>query len=156
MTSSFANVVGTPRDQLPDISKTNYLQTDADMTEATNNEIEKAKKDAEEFYNQMIRIRQLQQQNFDDNLQGLVNFSKSAATFVEAREAGREARERNEKRKDDLALHRKKFIDAEGKFKLRDAAFSVQLREDSKVNPDQFGKSASNLLKIRNADSVSD
>ena len=59
MTSSFANVVGTPRDQLPDISKTNYLQTDADMTEATNNEIEKAKKDAEEFYNQMIRIRQL-------------------------------------------------------------------------------------------------
>ena len=156
MTSSFANVVGTPRDQLPDISKTNYLQTDADMTEATNNEIKKKQKDAEEFYNQMIRIRQLQQQNFDDNLQGLVNFSKSAAQFVEAREAGKEARERNEKRKDDLAQHRKNFIDAEGKFKLRDAAFSVQLREDSKVNPDQFGKSASNLLKIRNADSVSD
>jgi len=156
MTSSFANVVGTPRDQLPDISKTNYLQTDADMTEATNNEIEKAKKDAEEFYNQMIRIRELQQQNFDNNLQGLVNFSKSAAQFVEAREAGREARERNLKRKDDIAQHRKKFIDAEGKFKLRDAAFSVQLREDSKVNPNQFGKSAANLLKVRNADSVSD
>jgi len=156
MTSSFANVVGTPRDQLPDISKTNYLQTDADMTEATNNEIDKAKKDAEEFYNQMIRIRELQQKNFDDNLEGLVNFSKSAATFVEAREAGREARELNLKRKDDIAQHRKKFIDAEGKFKLRDAAFSLQLSNESKVNPDQFGKSAANLLKVRNADSVSD
>lgn len=156
MTSSFANVVGTPRDQLPDISKTNYLQTDADMTEATNNEIEKAKKDAEEFYNQMIRIRELQQKNFNDNLQGLVNFSKSAAQFVEAREAGKEARELNQKRKDDLALHRKKFIDSEGKFKLRDAAFSLQLRKDSKVNPDEFGKSAANLLRIRNADTVSD
>ena len=36
MTSSFQNVVGTPRDAVPDISKTNYLQTSPDMTEAVN------------------------------------------------------------------------------------------------------------------------
>ena len=36
MTSSFdnfGNVVGTPRDKLPDISDTNYLRTEADLTE---------------------------------------------------------------------------------------------------------------------------
>ena len=34
MTSSYGNVIGTPRDQLPDISDTNYLATDADLTES--------------------------------------------------------------------------------------------------------------------------
>ena len=36
MTSSFGNVIGTPRDELPDISKTNYLETEPDMTKAVN------------------------------------------------------------------------------------------------------------------------
>ena len=43
MTSSFdnfGNVVGTPRDKLPDISDTNYLRTEADLTEAVNKEID--------------------------------------------------------------------------------------------------------------------
>ena len=53
MTSSFdnfGNVVGTPRDKLPDISDTNYLRTEADLTEAVNKEIDNQIVDTKEFY----------------------------------------------------------------------------------------------------------
>ena len=155
MTSSFGTVVGTPRDQLPDISKTNYLQTDADMTEATNNAIDDAKADSEEFYQQMVRIRELQQRNFDDNLQGLVNFSKSAAQFVEARKAGEEARELNRLAKDELETLRKKYTDAEGNFNIKDADFTKELLE--KIDKDKFnGALAKNLFKVRSGDNASE
>ena len=155
MTSSFGTVVGTPRDQLPDISKTNYLQTDADMTEATNNAIDDAKADSEDFYQQMVRIRELQQRNFDNNLQSLVNFSKSAAQFVEAREAGREARELNRLDKDKLEALRKKYTDAEGNFNIKNADFTKELHEN--INKDNFDSAvAKNLFKVRNADTAGD
>ena len=155
MTSSFGTVVGTPRDQLPDISKTNYLQTDADMSEAANNAIDDAKADSEEFYQQMVRIRELQQRNFDDNLQSLVNFSKSAAQFVEARQAGEEARELNRLAKDDLEALRKKYTDAEGNFNIKDADFTKELLE--KIDKDKFnGALAKNLFKVRSGDNASE
>jgi len=155
MTSSFGTVVGTPRDQLPDISKTNYLQTDADMTEATNNAIDDAKADSEDFYQQMVRIRELQQKNFDDNLQSLVNFSKSAAQFVEARKAGEEARELNRLAKEDLETLRKKYTDAEGNFSIKNANFTQELHEN--INKDNFDSAlAKNLFKVRNADNAGD
>ena len=155
MTSSFGTVVGTPRDQLPDISKTNYLQTDADMTEATNNAIDDAKADSEDFYQQMVRIRELQQRNFDNNLQSLVNFSKSAAQFVEAREAGREARELNRLERDKLEALRKKYTDAEGNFNIKNADFTKELHEN--INKDNFDSAvAKNLFKVRNADTAGD
>ena len=155
MTSSFGTVVGTPRDQLPDISKTNYLQTDADMTEATNNAIDDAKADSEDFYQQMVRIRELQQKNFDDNLRSLVNFSKSAAQFIEAREAGREARELNKLEQDELDALRKKYTDAEGNFTIKNADFTQELHEN--INKDNFDSAlAKNLFKVRNADTAGD
>ena len=52
MTSSFdnfGNVVGTPRDKLPDISDTNYLATEADLTEAVNKEIDRNIVDTRSF-----------------------------------------------------------------------------------------------------------
>ena len=61
MTSSFdnfGNVVGTPRDKLPDISDTNYLATEADLTEAVNKEIDRNIKDTKEFYDDMMKIEE--------------------------------------------------------------------------------------------------
>ena len=61
MTSSFdnfGNVVGTPRDKLPDISDTNYLRTEADLTEAVNKEIDENIKDTKEFYDDMMKIEE--------------------------------------------------------------------------------------------------
>ena len=61
MTSSFdnfGNVVGTPRDKLPDISDTNYLRTEADLTEAVNKQIDENIKDTKEFYDDMMKIEE--------------------------------------------------------------------------------------------------
>ena len=49
MASSFQNVVGTPRDAVPDISKTNYLKTSADMTEAVNEDSDERIKDTKQL-----------------------------------------------------------------------------------------------------------
>ena len=42
-TGSFSNIIGTPRDRLPDISKTNYLRTDVDLEESISENIENNK-----------------------------------------------------------------------------------------------------------------
>ena len=149
MTSSFGTVVGTPRDQLPDISKTNYLQTDADMTEAATNAIDASIKDAQAFYDDMVRIRELQQKNFDDNLQGLVGLASSAAKFVETRQAGEEARELNRLSQDKIDEIRKKYTDAEGNFNIENARFSHQLQNEAFDDKEKgrLDSAAHNLLK---------
>ena len=61
MTSSFQNVVGTPRDAVPDISKTNYLASPR-MTEAVNKQIDDNIKDTKEFFDQMVEARRTSSQ----------------------------------------------------------------------------------------------
>jgi len=73
MTSSFQNVVGTPRDAVPDISKTNYLQTSPDMTEAVNEDSEKRIKDTKEFFNQLIELEELAASKMDKRLDAISN-----------------------------------------------------------------------------------
>ena len=46
MTSSFGTVVGTPRDDLPDISDTNYQATSANLSTSLNKEIDRVTDDA--------------------------------------------------------------------------------------------------------------
>ena len=85
MTSSFGNVIGTPRDQLPDISKTNYLKTDADLAESVNAEIDKQKEDTKRYYDQMVEIEK-NKKTFIDFLFNLVvrvfTLSVKVATLV--------------------------------------------------------------------------
>ena len=73
MTSSFQNVVGTPRDAVPDISKTNYLQTSPDMTEAVNEDSEKRIKDTKEFFKQLIELEELAASKMDKRLDAISN-----------------------------------------------------------------------------------
>ena len=96
MTSSFGNVIGTPRDQLPDISKTNYLKTDADMSEAVNAQIDKNKEDTKRFYDQMVEIEKARATQFMDNLQALAQFSTKFKTALEVKKKGDLVRELNE------------------------------------------------------------
>ena len=63
MTSSFQNVVGTPRDAVPDISKTNYLETAPDMTEAVNAQIDENIKDTKQFFDQMVELELMVENN---------------------------------------------------------------------------------------------
>ena len=93
MTSSYGNVIGTPRDQLPDISDTNYLATDADLTEAVNEQIDDNIKDTKRFYDDMIEIEKNRTQALDRRLQALSGFLGSAQKFSKALEADRVSKE---------------------------------------------------------------
>ena len=61
---------------------TNYLSTEADLTQAVNKEIDNNIKDTREFYDQMA---ELEKQRYDqrlDNLSLLADFIKKAAPIV--------------------------------------------------------------------------
>lgn len=139
MTSSFGNVIGTPRDQLPDISKTNYLKTDADMSEAVNAEIDRSKEDTKRFYDQMVEIEKARATQFTDNLQALAQFSKSFATALEVKKKADLVRELNEEALGALDTAKGNIVrDAENKFDYENAKFKNKLFEEAKY--DRYAK----------------
>jgi len=90
MTSSFenfGNVIGTPRDSMPDISDTNYLQTEADLTEAVNKEIDENIKDTKAFYDQMVDLERLRAQGFDKNMKALADIVGKTSDIAKAWQA---------------------------------------------------------------------
>ena len=89
MTSSFGNVIGTPRDQLPDISKTNYLETEPDLTEAVNEQIDRNIEDTKRFYDDMIEIEKNKAEAFDKRLTAIRQLTGSVAKINQALEAQR-------------------------------------------------------------------
>ena len=68
MTSSYGNVIGTPEDEIPDISDTNYMKTGADLTAAVNEQIDDNIKDTKEFFDDMIEIEKNRQDILDKRL----------------------------------------------------------------------------------------
>ena len=87
MTSSFQNVVGTPRDQVPDISNTNYLNTEADMTESVNKEIDDNIKDTKQFFDQMVELEELAASKFDKRLNAIESIVGSVSSIMKKRRA---------------------------------------------------------------------
>ena len=87
MTSSFQNVVGTPRDAVPDISKTNYLETAPDMTEAVNKQIDDNIKDTKQFFDQMVELEELAASKLDKRLAAIENIVGTVGTFMKKRKA---------------------------------------------------------------------
>ena len=59
MTSSFGNLVGTERDALPNIANTNYTNTEPDLTDSVNAQIDANIQDTREFYDEMAKIQKL-------------------------------------------------------------------------------------------------
>ena len=84
MTSSYGNVIGTPQDEIPDISDTNYLATEADMTAAVNEQIDENIKDTKEFYNDMMKIEENRYAARDKRLQYIADITGKAQEFVKA------------------------------------------------------------------------
>ena len=87
MTSSFQNVVGTPRDAVPDISKTNYLETAPDMTEAVNKQIDDNIKDTKQFFDQMVELEELAASKFSKRLSAIENIIGTVGQIKKKREA---------------------------------------------------------------------
>ena len=87
MTSSFQNVVGTPRDAVPDISKTNYLETAPDMTEAVNAQIDENIKDTKQFFDQMVELEELAASKLDKRLAAIESIVGSVGSIMKKRKA---------------------------------------------------------------------
>ena len=85
MSSSFQNVVGTPRDAVPDISNTNYLKTSADMTEAVNEDSNERIKDTKQFFNQLIELEELAASKFDKRLSAIESLAGDIGTIRKRR-----------------------------------------------------------------------
>jgi len=82
MTSSYGNVIGTPQDEIPDISDTNYLATEADMTAAVNEQIDENIKDTKEFYNDMMKIEENRYAARDKRLQYIAELTGKVGEFA--------------------------------------------------------------------------
>ena len=87
MTSSFQNVVGTPRDAVPDISKTNYLETAPDMTEAVNKQIDDNIRDTKQFFDQMVELEELAASKLSKRLSAIENIIGTVGQIKKKREA---------------------------------------------------------------------
>tara|TARA_B100000161_G_scaffold75114_1_gene51742 strand:- start:4637 stop:7465 length:2829 start_codon:yes stop_codon:yes gene_type:complete len=94
MTSSFGTVVGTPRDDLPDISDTNYQATSANLSTSLNKEIDRVTDDARAQSQYLQRILEAQKSPAD-RLKQLADFAKTAVEFSDVLEKTRQARELN-------------------------------------------------------------
>ena len=82
MTSSFQNIVGTPRDQVPDISRTNYLEIDSDLTDATNQQINEDIKETRRHFDQMVKLEELAASKFSKRLSLIANIAGSVGTIA--------------------------------------------------------------------------
>jgi len=101
MTSSFdnfGNVVGTPRDKLPDISDTNYLATEADLTEAVNKEIDANIKDTKEFFDDMMKIEENRYKARDKRLEYIFQITGKIGELAKAIKANNATERENDAR----------------------------------------------------------
>ena len=94
MTSSFGTVVGTPRDDLPDISDTNYENTSPNLATSMNKEIDRVTADAKVQSQYLQRILEAQKQPID-RLRQLADFSKTAVEFADVLQKTAQVRELN-------------------------------------------------------------
>lgn len=84
--SSFTNLVGTPRDAYS-ISKTNYLQTDADLEPAMEKKGEDAIKDRKLLADQMVEIEQLKAKAGDKRLAAISSIIGDVDNIMKVRKA---------------------------------------------------------------------
>ena len=136
MTSSFGNLIGTERDEIPKLPISNYASTEANMEEAVNKQIDKNIADQERFFKDLGDIEALKSQNFFDNLSSLNQLVGSVAQYAEARERNREARETLKFAKNLYDTKQNEFLEfEEKKLDMNDAEKEAALREMADGDP---------------------
>tara|TARA_R100000315_G_scaffold31048_1_gene12490 strand:- start:1147 stop:3939 length:2793 start_codon:yes stop_codon:yes gene_type:complete len=139
MTSSFGNIIGTQRDEIPKPIIPNYAQTEPNLEEAVNEEITKNQADLKQFGEELAQIAELKSKNFFDNLSSLETLVSKVSDFTEAREANREARETRKKFRQISKDSKQRVLDYQ--FRLQDADEAEKealLRELSNEDPVAF------------------
>ena len=146
MTSSFGNLVGTERDEIPNISGSNYAETEADLTKTVNDQINANIEDTRRFYDQMAEIQKVIAETPLRNLESLAQFSSTAQQTMKAFEKRRETQ--------DLINESMSFLEnnaldqlrgADGKFNLENAKFDNELLRENT-------EESINFLRTRNAE----
>ena len=139
MTSSFGNIIGTQRDEIPKPIIPNYAQTEPNLEEAVNEEITKNQADLKQFGEELAQIAELKSKNFFDNLSSLGSLVVKVGEFAEAQEANREARETRKKFRQISKESKQRVLDYQ--FRLQDADEAEKealLRELSNEDPVAF------------------
>ena len=135
MTSSFQNVVGTPRDQVPDISKTNYLNTESDMTESVNAQIDDNIRDTKQFFDQMVELEELAASKLDNRLNAISSIIGDVGEIAKKRRAA-EANKLSEVLTnqifDKFGAANEEFNDARNQYQLSEAKAKGVIYFDNK------------------------
>ena len=124
MTSSFQTVVGTPRDQVPDISNTNYLNTEADMTESVNKQIDDNIRDTKQFFDQMVELEELAASKLDKRLAAIESIAGSVGSIMKRRraaEADELSKTLTEQIFDKFGAANEEFNEARNEYQLSEA-----------------------------------
>ena len=149
MTSSFQTIVGTERDRIPDISKTNYLETAPDLTQAVNDQITRNQEDTIQFYNEMAQIQKDIAETPLKNLESLATFSQSASQAIQTFRDRQEAQEQINIAMDFLDSNSTAVLnEKEGKLELENSKFQNQLMNEK----GELKESATNLLRNLNVE----
>ena len=146
MTSSFGNLVGTERDEIPNISGTNYAETEPDLTKNVNDQINANIEDTKRFYDQMAEIQKVIAETPMRNLESLAQFSNQAGQAVKAFQKRRETQDLINESMDFLENNEvTKLRGADGKFNLENAKFDNELLRENT-------EESINFLRTRNAE----
>ena len=135
MTSSFQNVVGTPRDQFPDISNTNYLNTEADMTQSVNKQIDDNIRDTKQFFDQMVELEELAASKFDKRLNAIESIVGSVGSIMKkrrAQEADELSKTLTEQIFDKFGAANEEFNDARNEYQLSESRAKGVIYFDNK------------------------
>ena len=145
MTSSFGNLVGTERDEIPNISNTNYTNTEPDLTDSVNAQIDANIQDTRVFYERLAEIQKTIAETPMRNLQSLAEFSSSASRAMDVYKKKQEAQALVD---ESMAFLDTNALDqirtAEGKFNLENAKFDNELLKENT-------EESINFLRTRNA-----
>jgi hypothetical protein len=136
MTDSFSRVIGTPRDELPELD--NYERTEADLTQNVNDRIDENIVDTKQFFDQMVNIADLQARSRDNNLNALAQLTGKVAEFVDIRKRTESVREniRQANRRMEQADKSLELLN-EDAYKFEDAKFYNEVATDKIKSAEQ-------------------
>ena len=117
---TYSNIIGTPRDEIPDISDTNWKRTGADLSKAANAEITDNQAELKEFLADLGQIEKQIADDSSDVIAGLDKFLKAGVEFKRVRDSDKESRE---------TIKRFRKLDETAKAKLNELENLSELTE---------------------------
>ena len=129
--SSFGTIVGRERDKIPGYGVPNYKETEPDLTDEVNAQINKNQQDTIEFYNEMAQIQKDIAETPLKNLESLAQFSSSASRAIETFQERRRVQEDINIAMDFLDSNSTAELNQkQGQFELENSRFQNQLMNE--------------------------